>query len=93
MEETVVDVPKEDSTVSNIVHKGENGSTRWVIGGEKVPKEEIVFFSQLSIIGIVVLVGLINLCLNNGTESYWAAMVATGLGSLLPAPTIKKKDK
>ncbi len=83
MEETVVDVPKEGSSVSN---------GRWVIGGEKVPKEEIVFFSQLSIIGIVVLVGLINLCLNNGTESYWAAMVATGLVSLLPAPTIKKKE-
>ena len=84
MEETVVDVPKEGSTVSN---------GRWVIGGEKVPKEEIVFFSQLSIIALVVLVGLLNLCLNNGTESYWAAMVATGLGALLPAPTIKKKEK
>ena len=84
MEEAVVDVPKEGSSVSN---------GRWVIGGEKIPKAEIVFFSQLGIITLVVLVGLINLCLNNGTESYWAAMVATGLGALLPSPEIKRKEK
>ncbi len=84
MDETVVDVPKEGSSVSN---------GRWVIGGEKVPKAEIVFFSQLGIITLVVLVGLINLCLCNGTESYWAAMVATGLGALLPSPEIKRKEK
>ena len=50
-----------------------------------------IFFCQIAIITIVVLVGLINLCFCNGTESYWAAMVATGLGSLLPAPKIKRK--
>ncbi len=82
MDDHVVEVAKEGSTTS---------STRWVFGGQNVPKEEIVFFSQISIIALVVLVGLINLCLNNGTESYWAAMVATGLGSLLPAPKIKRK--
>ena len=83
MEEAVVEV-QEGSTVSN---------GRWVIGGHNVPKEEIVFFSQITIITLVVLCGLINLCLNNGTESYWAAMVATGLGSLLPAPKIKRREK
>ncbi len=93
MEDTVVEVSKEvsheESSSNGIVP--ENGS-RWVIAGEKIPKEEIVFFSQLSVIALVVIVGLVNLCLNNGTESYWAAMVATGLGSLLPSPKIKRKD-
>ena len=96
MEESVVDVSNvnEGSSVSNIGHKEETSSgNRWVIGGQKVPKEEIVFFSQIAIITLVVLCGLINLCLNNGTESYWAAMVATGLGALLPAPKIKRRDK
>ncbi len=82
MEDHVVEVAAKEESRSN------NG---WVIGAKKVPKEEIVFFSQIAIITLVVLVGLINLCLNNGTESYWAAMVATGLGSLLPAPKIKRK--
>ncbi len=80
MEEHVVNVSKDN--VSN---------SRWLIGSQKVPKEEIVFFCQIAIITLVILVGLINLCLCNGTESYWAAMVATGLGSLLPAPKIRKK--
>ena len=68
------------------------GNGKWLIGSQKVPKEEIVFFCQIAIITLVVLVGLINLCFQNGTESYWAAMVATGLGSLLPAPKIKRRD-
>ena len=98
MDDTVVEVSKEEG---NIVHNEESSSNignapkesnRWIIAGEKIPKEEIVFFSQLGIIALVVLVGLVNLCLNNGTESYWAAMVATGLGSLLPSPKIKRKD-
>ena len=80
MEEHVVNVSKDN--VSN---------SRWLIGSQKVPKEEIVFFCQIAIITLVILVGLINLCLCNGTESYWVAMVATGLGSLLPAPKIRKK--
>ena len=81
MEDHVVEVAKEES-------RSNNG---WVIGSRKVPKEEIIFFCQIAIITLVVLVGLVNLCLKNGTESYWAAMVATGLGSLLPAPKIKRK--
>ena len=98
MDESIVDVStqvnNEGLSVSNIVNKEETSSgSRWVLGSYNVPKEEIVFFSQLSIITLVVLVGLINLCLNNGTESYWAAMVATGLGALLPAPNIKKRAK
>ena len=89
MEDHVVEVAKE--SLSNI--KEESGSGRWVIGGSKVPKEEIVFFCQIAIITLVVLVGLINLCFQNGTESYWAAMVATGLASLLPAPKIKRRPQ
>jgi len=68
------------------VHSG-----RWVIGDAHVPREEIVFFCQIIIISIVVIVSLVNLCLSNGPESYWSAMVGTGLAALLPSPKIKKK--
>lgn len=68
-------------------------STRWVLGSTHVPREEIVFFCQIAIITIIVITGLINLCLCNGTESYWSAMVATGLAALLPSPKIKKKTQ
>ena len=65
-------------------------SPRWFFCNQLVPREEVVFFCQMAILTLIVVVGLINLCLQNGTESYWAAMVATGVGSLLPAPKIKK---
>lgn len=71
--------------------KSESGSTRWWFGNKLIPREEVVFFCQMGIITLIVVVGLVNLCLKNGTESYWAAMVATGLGSLLPSPKIKKQ--
>lgn len=66
-------------------------SGRWVIGSSHVPREEIVFLCQIIIISIVVIVSLVNLCLSNGPESYWSAMVGTGLAALLPSPKIKRK--
>ena len=67
------------------------GSGRWILGNQRVPREEIVYFCQMAIITLVVIISIVNLCLKNGTESYWAAMVATGLGALLPSPKIKKR--
>lgn len=85
-------------SLSEDVEKGvekskSNGSIKWYFGDRALPREEVVFFCQISIIMLIVIVGLINLCLGNGPESYWSGMVATGAASVLPPPKIKKSEK
>lgn len=65
-------------------------SKAWVLGSQRVPREEIVFFSQIIIIAIVVFTGLVNLTIGSDANSFWAGMVSGGVSALLPRPKMKK---
>lgn len=65
-------------------------SKSWLLGSKRVPREEIVFFSQIIIIAVVVFTGLINLSLGSDANSFWAGMVSGGVSALLPRPKMKK---
>lgn len=59
----------------------------------KIPKEEIVYFSQILIIFCVVVTCLVNLSINQGDkDSLWASLLSASVGYLLPNPKIKKKN-
>ena len=75
--------------IVEIAAKSEDGRS-WTLGSKKVPRAEIVFFSQLFIITLVVITGLVNLCLSNGSEAFWSSLVSLGLASVLPRAKIKK---
>ena len=64
----------------------------WDVFGRRVPRSEIVFFCQTFIIYIVVITSLINLTLQNGPINLWIALLGSGLGYLLPHPSIDKPD-
>ena len=64
----------------------------WDMFGRRVPRSEIVFFCQTFIIYIVVITSLINLTLQNGPINLWIALLGSGLGYLLPHPSIDKSD-
>lgn len=68
--------------------------SRWSFGKTKVPKSEIVFFTQALIILIVIVACICNLskaeCEN---ETLWSTLLASCLGYMLPAPTISKKKQ
>lgn len=64
----------------------------WDMFGRRVPRSEIVFFCQTFIIYIVVVTSLINLTLQNGPINLWIALLGSGLGYLLPHPSIDKSD-
>ena len=64
----------------------------WTTCGKPFPRSEIVFFSQLLVILMV-----ISLCnfklsvssLNDKDKPVWIALLASALGSILPNPTLK----
>lgn len=70
-----------------IVHALENGN--WKVFGRRVPKSELVFFSQVIILYAVVCMCLFNLTTGRGDSNLWSALLSGSLGYLLPNPKIK----
>lgn len=64
----------------------------WQLCNSKIPQTEIIYFTQVVLIYIVVLTCVINLSLGSGNQSLWSSLLSGSLGYLLPAPGIKKKD-
>jgi hypothetical protein len=72
--------------------QSKDGSTKtWQVCGNNLPRSEIVFFSQVSILYVVVCVCLFNLTSGKGDSNLWSALLSGCLGYLLPNPTIKQR--
>jgi hypothetical protein len=52
----------------------------------KVPKQEVVFLTQVFLIYTIVIVSIINLSLSNGDSNLWCVLISFSAGSLLPSP-------
>lgn len=62
----------------------------WRVFGKRVPKEEIVFGSQIFVVLIVVLASIYNLSVGDDTQSeLWTALLSSCLGYILPNPRLK----
>ncbi len=68
-------------------------SNIWTIFGYKFPKSEIVYFSQIIICYIIIIVCLFCLVIGKpSTNDYlYTILTTTSLGYLLPNPKLKKK--
>ncbi len=71
---------------------GIQDSDRWFIWGKEVPKQEIVYLSQVTILYLVIITCIVNLSIDNTTQ-LWSSLLATALGILLPNPSIKGSKK
>ena len=66
-------------------------SLMWRVFGRRVPKEEIVFGSQMCVVLIVVVASIYNLSVGTGQQSeLWTALLSSCLGYILPNPRLKK---
>ena len=66
-------------------------STKWTVFGYKFPSSEIVFFSQMIIILIVVLASVYNLSTHDKNVSLWTTLLSGSLGYVLPNPSIHSR--
>lgn len=67
----------------------EDSVKQWTIFGSTFPKGEVVFFSQIVIIYVVIISCIINLSREVGDNTLWTALLSSCLGYLLPSPSIK----
>ena len=60
----------------------ENASTQttWFVFGKHIPKREVVFFSQIIILYIVIITAVINLSIQNGDPVLWSSLMSSSIG-------------
>jgi p-aminobenzoyl-glutamate transporter AbgT len=58
----------------------------WKLCGEKVPRSQALFLSQIIILYIIILSCLFNLSFENGRSEMWLSLLCTCIGALLPQP-------
>ena len=65
---------------------------KWTTVCGKFPKEEVIYFTQVTAIYIIIITCLFNLSLRNGNDTVWASLLSGSIGYLLPSPNIRKKN-
>jgi hypothetical protein len=76
----------------NDIESGSRTSSKWDFFGKILPKSEIVFFTQIIIIYIVIIVSIVNLTLDHTADKLWIALLSSSIGYILPNPKIKIKS-
>ncbi len=89
METTTLNVENEMALPLADNDSASENHSSWKLFGDRVPKTEIVFGSQVVMLYIVIIVCLINLTMGNGDSNLWTALLSCSLGYMLPAPTLK----
>ena len=84
------DIGPEEIHLHRLGRRDSNSVNDWKVCGREVPRSELVFFSQVIIIYIVVCLCLFNLTTGRGDSNLWSALLSGCMGYLLPNPTIKK---
>ena len=66
---------------------------RWNVCGSDVPKEEIVFFTQVILIYIIAITSIVNLTIKATNDTLWTSLLSASLGYMLPAPQLNTRKK
>lgn len=82
----------EEEQKGDLVSNSTN-NVQWKCCGDKLPKEEIVFFVQVIPIYTVILCSIVSLVLEHGDEHIWTVLLGSCLGYLLPNPSISRQKK
>ena len=84
------DIGPDEIHLHKLGRRESNSVNDWKVCGREVPRSELVFFSQVIIIYIVVCLCLFNLTTGRDDSNLWSALLSGCMGYLLPNPTIKK---
>lgn len=68
----------------------ENSSetSKWKVFGNVLPKTEIVYFCQMSIVFVIIITSIVNLSLKNGNSELRISLLCSAIGYALPSPSV-----
>ena len=64
---------------------------RWCLSGHTVSKHQIVFFTQVILVYIVVIASIVNISLGIADQNIWVILLSSAIGYLLPSPSLKNE--
>lgn len=64
----------------------------WDLGCIKLPKDCLVYVSQMLIVGTVIGVSLYKLSATSDRPEFWASLLSGSVGYILPNPSLKRKN-
>lgn len=78
-----------DGNVHTDVECNSRSSSKWHMFGNTLPRSEIIFFVQVILVYIVVIVSIVNLTIGCAEDKLWIALLSSSIGYILPSPTLK----
>lgn len=75
-----------------IESSSEISSRPWCCCNKEIPSSEIVFFTQIIVVYLVIITCIANLTLGNNPHDLWISLLASSLGYILPSPTMRGRD-
>lgn len=72
---------------------GSVSSSKWTICWQDVPKLEVIYFTQITLIFTIVIVCIIKLSLDTNNCTIWASLLSGCVGYMLPAPTLHRQNE
>lgn len=63
----------------------------WSVFGRRLPDKEVVFFTQVILLYIIIITCIVNLSLGSGDSNLWTCLLSSCLGYLLPNPRLESK--
>ena len=79
--------PKENESVVSLKSRM---SRVWTVLGQDLPRSEVVYFSQMFIIYVVVITSIFNLSIGEEKSSLWLNLLTSACSYLLPPPQLNK---
>ena len=64
----------------------------WPVFGHKLPKSQIVYFTQVIILYTVIITSIVNLTIlktDDASGKLWTALLSSSIGYILPNPSLK----
>ena len=66
-------------------------SEQWTLFGRRTQQSKVVFFSQVTILYIIILTCLVNISVGSENFNLWSTLLASSIGYLLPSPKLKDR--
>lgn len=70
-----------------------NTKSMWACLGRKIPRGEIVYFTQMIVVFIVVITSLYNLSTQHPNVNLWTILLSSTLGYSLPNPRLERNSR
>ena len=89
-EEQRVEMEQVDGSAADTDNVVNLRKSMWRVFGKQIPREEIVYFCQISVVLVVVVASIYNLSVGEKEQSeLWTALLSSCLVYIMPNPRLK----